>query len=208
MDSTETNHLTDDSSAKGSLVKDGEQHDRHRRRGRARKERESKRPKKHKKHRKRRCSSSSSSTSDESDDSSERRRRKRRKKREETTKETKGKGVDDKRRDSTDRPLETLNPSSLANSEPIQDNQLSINPSTELQKTKARPMVPMTKEQYEAKRAEIREEYDPESGRYRLVRGTGEVLERIVSRDQHVAINRQATRGDGDRFARTMYRNT
>lgn len=69
-------------------------------------------------------------------------------------------------------------------------------------------MAPMTREQYEAKRSEIREEYDAETGRYRLVRGTGEVLERIVSRDEHLAINRQATRGDGASFMRNLYRNS
>jgi hypothetical protein len=35
----------------------------------------------------------------------------------------------------------------------------------------------------------------------RLVRGTGEIVESIVSRTQHAAINRQATRGDGTYFA-------
>ena len=68
-----------------------------------------------------------------------------------------------------------------------------------------RRMVPMTKEQYEEKRNEIRQVYDPESGRIRLVRGTGEILERIVSKSDHQAINRTATRGDGSSFARHVF---
>lgn len=34
----------------------------------------------------------------------------------------------------------------------------------------------------------------------RLIKGDGEVLEEIVSRDRHKEINRQATRGDGEFF--------
>jgi hypothetical protein len=38
----------------------------------------------------------------------------------------------------------------------------------------------------------------------RLIKGDGEVLEEIVSRDRHREINRQATRGDGAFFQATM----
>lgn len=34
----------------------------------------------------------------------------------------------------------------------------------------------------------------------RLIKGDGEVLEEIVSRDRHLQINRQATMADGDFF--------
>lgn len=34
----------------------------------------------------------------------------------------------------------------------------------------------------------------------RLIKGDGEVLEEIVSRDRHKEINRQATKGDGEYF--------
>jgi hypothetical protein len=71
---------------------------------------------------------------------------------------------------------------------------------------KSQRMVPMSREQYEAQQSQIREVYDPESGRYRLVRGTGEIIERIVSRADHAAINQQATQGDGSSFARSIYR--
>jgi hypothetical protein len=70
---------------------------------------------------------------------------------------------------------------------------------------KAKSMIPMSREQYEAQRATIREVYDEQSGRYRLVRGTGEIIERIVSRSQHTSINQQATQGDGRSFARGVF---
>jgi hypothetical protein len=66
-------------------------------------------------------------------------------------------------------------------------------------------MVPMSREQYEAEQSIIREVYDEESGRYRLVRGSGEIIERIVSRSAHQQINQTATRGDGSSFSRSVY---
>jgi hypothetical protein len=68
--------------------------------------------------------------------------------------------------------------------------------------TSRKAMVPMTREEYEKQQSIVREVYDPESGRMRLIRGTGEVIERIVTRDQHASINRRATTGDGVSFAR------
>ena len=65
-------------------------------------------------------------------------------------------------------------------------------------------MAPMSREQYEALQSQIREVYDEESGRYRLVRGTGEIIERIVSRDDHQSINQRATRGDGASFSKQI----
>jgi hypothetical protein len=70
---------------------------------------------------------------------------------------------------------------------------------------KLQRMVPMSREQYEAQQSQVREVYDPESGRYRLVRGTGEIIERIVSRADHAAINQRATQGDGSSFTRSIY---
>lgn len=71
-------------------------------------------------------------------------------------------------------------------------------------KAKSRNMAPMTFEQHQALQSQVREVYDPESGRMRLVRGTGEIIERIVSRADHHTINRQATTGDGAFFARNV----
>ena len=65
-------------------------------------------------------------------------------------------------------------------------------------------MIPMRKEEYEAEQSKVREVYDFESGRIRLVKGTGEIIERIVSRDQHQQINKVATTGDGMSFSRAV----
>eukprot|EP00979_Chaetoceros_neogracilis_P002324 scaffold405_cov241-Chaetoceros_neogracile.AAC.3 len=73
---------------------------------------------------------------------------------------------------------------------------------TDAQITNKRRMVPMTKEEYEMQQSTVREVYDPESGRYRLVKGTGEIIERIVSRSDHERINKIATKGDGMSFTR------
>lgn len=60
--------------------------------------------------------------------------------------------------------------------------------------------VPMTKEQYEREQSVVREAYDSQTGRMRLIKGSGEVIERIVSRSEHLAINANATRTDGASF--------
>lgn len=75
----------------------------------------------------------------------------------------------------------------------------------DVRRERAKRMAPMSKAEYDKQHAEIREVYDEESGRYRLMRGTGEIIERIVSRSDHEAINRTATRGDGSSFARNVY---
>jgi len=66
-------------------------------------------------------------------------------------------------------------------------------------------MVPMSKEQYDREQSVVREVYDPLSGRIRLVRGSGEIIERIVSSGAHKHINAVATRGDGNAFSRGVY---
>jgi len=68
-------------------------------------------------------------------------------------------------------------------------------------KKKRRMMIPMSREDYEAQQSVVREVYDEESGRYRLVRGNGEIIERIVSRSDHQRINQTATQGDGSSFS-------
>jgi hypothetical protein len=70
--------------------------------------------------------------------------------------------------------------------------------------TKARAMAPMTKAEWEKSQSVVRRVYDESTGRHRLIKGDGEVIEEIVSRDRHMAINRQATRGDGDYFQTKM----
>lgn len=65
---------------------------------------------------------------------------------------------------------------------------------------RAKAMKPMTKEEWDKRQQVVRKVYDEETGRHRLIKGDGEVLEEIVSRDRHREINRQATRGDGAFF--------
>ena len=64
----------------------------------------------------------------------------------------------------------------------------------------------MTHGEYLKLQGRIREVVDPHTGRTRLIRGTGEVIERIVSRDEHCRLNRCATSGDGSGFAREIMR--
>lgn len=71
---------------------------------------------------------------------------------------------------------------------------------------KRKAMAPMSREQYEQQQSVVREVYDEVSGRVRLIRGTGEIIERIVSRAQHDSINRTATAGDGRHFSRAVGR--
>lgn len=72
---------------------------------------------------------------------------------------------------------------------------------TDEQKARLATKRPITKEEYDAKQAVIRRVVDPESGRTRLVRGEGEIIEEMVSREKHKDINKQATKGDGKFFA-------
>ncbi|KAI8848606.1 nuclear RNA-splicing-associated protein-domain-containing protein [Chytridium lagenaria] len=46
----------------------------------------------------------------------------------------------------------------------------------------------------------LRRERDPYTGRMRLIKGTGEIIEEIVPLEQQIAINKLATQGDGARF--------
>ncbi|XP_013142333.1 PREDICTED: ADP-ribosylation factor-like protein 6-interacting protein 4 isoform X2 [Papilio polytes] len=69
---------------------------------------------------------------------------------------------------------------------------------------KSKAMAPMTKEEWEQRQSVVRRVMDEETGRYRLIKGDGEVIEEIVSRDRHKQINRQATNADGNFFQSQM----
>ncbi|XP_058443561.1 ADP-ribosylation factor-like protein 6-interacting protein 4 [Malaya genurostris] len=71
-----------------------------------------------------------------------------------------------------------------------------------LQLMDTRARAPETREQYEARQSVIRRVVDPETGRSRLVKGDGEIIEECVSRTRHQDFNRQATAGDGAEFQR------
>ncbi|KAI8149219.1 nuclear RNA-splicing-associated protein-domain-containing protein [Fennellomyces sp. T-0311] len=72
-------------------------------------------------------------------------------------------------------------------------------PSEETRRRQA-AMVPQSKESYDKQRSIIRREYDRQTGRTRLIKGSGEILETVVSRDQHRQINQRATVYDGISF--------
>jgi len=111
-------------------------------------------------------------------------------------------GVDDADNDDTkDAALGTASKPQEKNDSPLDDPKEPGNTTT----VKKAVMVPMTREQYEYQQSQVREVYDEESGRYRLVRGTGEIIERIVSRADHLHINQTATRGDGSSFAKSVF---
>ncbi|XP_054290568.1 ADP-ribosylation factor-like protein 6-interacting protein 4 [Macrosteles quadrilineatus] len=65
---------------------------------------------------------------------------------------------------------------------------------------KSQTMAPLSKEEWEKKQNTIKRVFDKTTGRSRLIRGDGEIIEEIVSKERHQAINRQATQGDGDFF--------
>ena len=58
-------------------------------------------------------------------------------------------------------------------------------------------MQPMTPAEWAARQSVVRRVYDEETGRSRLVRGDGEILEECVSRQRHLEINKKATQSDG-----------
>uniref|UniRef100_A0A1A9VR14 ADP-ribosylation factor-like protein 6-interacting protein 4 n=1 Tax=Glossina austeni TaxID=7395 RepID=A0A1A9VR14_GLOAU len=60
--------------------------------------------------------------------------------------------------------------------------------------------APETPEEYQRRQNKIRRETDPVTGRSRLIRGSGEILEEIVSKQRHTAINKEATEADGSYF--------
>ncbi|CAL1534682.1 unnamed protein product [Lymnaea stagnalis] len=69
---------------------------------------------------------------------------------------------------------------------------------------KPRVIKPMTREEWEKQQSIIRRVYDEETGRERLIKGDGEVLEEIVTKNRHLEINKTATRGDGQHYAKQL----
>lgn len=66
--------------------------------------------------------------------------------------------------------------------------------------------APETPSEYEKRQKQLRREVDPVTGRTRLIRGTGEVLEEIVSKKRHNTINKEATYNDGQYFEENTLR--
>ncbi|XP_067942218.1 ADP-ribosylation factor-like protein 6-interacting protein 4 [Watersipora subatra] len=61
---------------------------------------------------------------------------------------------------------------------------------------------PITKEMWEKQQETVRRVYDPDTGRNRLVKGSGEIIEEIVSKEKQRQINKMATLGDGISYSR------
>ncbi|XP_030756411.1 ADP-ribosylation factor-like protein 6-interacting protein 4 [Sitophilus oryzae] len=72
---------------------------------------------------------------------------------------------------------------------------------------KSKTMAPMRKEDWEKQQNVVRRVFCEDTGRYRLIKGDGEVLEEIVSKDKHIEINKQATKGDGEYFQKKLKQN-
>ncbi|KAJ2947607.1 hypothetical protein O0L34_g17404 [Tuta absoluta] len=156
---------------------------------------------KEKKKRKKSTGSEDSSNSSSSDSSLEKKKlRKLKKKLRKEQKKTekalrkklkeKKKKLKEKRRSKSD---------SCSRDEPAKTDDAAADIPIELME-RSKAMAPMTKEEWEKRQSVVRRVLDEESGRYRLIKGDGEVLEEIVSRDRHLQINRQATAADGAFF--------
>ncbi|KAG5673469.1 hypothetical protein PVAND_003514 [Polypedilum vanderplanki] len=64
--------------------------------------------------------------------------------------------------------------------------------------------APETKEAYEKRQNIVRRVVDEETGRVRLIKGDGEILEEIVSKERHREINKNATKSDGMNYSNKM----
>ncbi|CAO3670802.1 unnamed protein product [Umbelopsis ramanniana] len=58
-------------------------------------------------------------------------------------------------------------------------------------------MVPQTKAEHDKEQNVVRKVVDPLTGRTRMVKGSGEIIEEVVSKDKQKDINRMATLNDG-----------
>ncbi|XP_037091898.1 ADP-ribosylation factor-like protein 6-interacting protein 4 isoform X2 [Pollicipes pollicipes] len=141
-----------------------------------------------------RSSSGSSSTSSSSSSSDEERRRKVQKKRAKKEK---------KRLKKAKKKLKKLQKQMSVSTSKASSDEEVIGPMVPAAGV-GQAMKPMTKEEWEKQQSEVRRVTDPETGRSRLVRGRGEILEEAVSRQRHQQINREATRNDGASFQKEM----
>jgi len=175
---------------------------------------ESKRRKKQSKSRRRSYSSSSSSSSSLSSSQMEKKKRrkskhsKHAKKRKHRHRNTRCSDESDSDSNDATTKISTMqNKSEIDNINESGDKKpIATEPKQPESKVQTESKGPMTQAQYLQLQSQVREVVDPATGRVRLVRGTGEIIERIVSRNEHQQLNAQATRGDGDGFARDIAR--
>ncbi|XP_047097056.1 ADP-ribosylation factor-like protein 6-interacting protein 4 [Schistocerca piceifrons] len=167
--------------------------------------------KKHKteKHKKKKRESSSESVSPDSDSSlntssscTKEKRKKRKKKKHKREKKKKVKREKEKRKRKKEKKRKKRQSKDEEIIGPVlPEDAVKTSPSVDtISQTTCRSMAPMTKEEWEKKQSIVRRVFDEETGRYRLIKGDGEVLEEIVSKERHREINRQATVGDGAFF--------
>ncbi|XP_026732031.1 ADP-ribosylation factor-like protein 6-interacting protein 4 [Trichoplusia ni] len=150
------------------------------------------------KSKKRRKSSSDSSSSSSSDSSREKKKLRKLKKKLKREQKKTEKALKKKLREEKKR-LKKKHRSKSSSRSRDEAKEASADIPLELME-KSKAMAPMTKEEWEKRQSVVRKVLDEESGRYRLIKGDGEVLEEIVSRDRHKQINRQATHADGAFF--------
>ena len=160
---------------------------------------ERRRRKKTKERRKRRRRSSESSSSEEE---TQRRKKKRKRKEREQNHRRLSRAKEVPIADAIPN-MESVVPTPEQQPLPIVAAQQQVDPNAKA-KSNDRMMIPMTKEAWERQQSQVREIYDEESGRFRLVKGSGEIVERIVSKTDHAIINQTATRGDGSSFNRSI----
>ncbi|XP_014678015.1 PREDICTED: ADP-ribosylation factor-like protein 6-interacting protein 4 [Priapulus caudatus] len=215
--SSSSHRSSSSSSSSSSSNKSDSSNDKQKRRKRKRKysssagssnldERRASEPKKKKKHKskqKKKKHSHNTSASYHSSDNKKaaKESRKKRKKREKLKRKEKKK---EKKKSLKQVGKEQTHPHPLPNIPLVKSNVPQVAPPTapEIEEAERARKVraPMTKEEYDKQQSIVRRMYDPETGRSRLVRGEGEIIEEIVSRERHKEINRQATRGDGMSF--------
>lgn len=142
-------------------------------------------------------------TSSSSDSSSESRRAKRRKKKAKKHKKSERKQREKKRKKKEKRRKSSQSPTT-SNFELLKSEAKStIGPLPNPEQAMT-AMAPMTKTEWEKQQSVIRRVLDPETGRQRLVKGDGEIIEEIVSLKQHKEINKQATSSDGMFFQKQL----
>lgn len=153
------------------------------------KKKHDKKTKKDKKRRRRNSSSSESSTSSSSSSSSSSSDEKHKKRKKKQKKDHKRKKLR----------VEKVGESSQCQS---QDSNDDFSIPIHLMDTKRG--APETKEEYEKRQSIIRRVVDEETGRTRLIKGDGEIIEEIVSKDRHMQINKQATKTDAQNFEKNI----
>lgn len=152
------------------------------------KKRSKKKRKKHRSSSSDSSSDSSSSSSSSEDESSKKRKKKSKKNKSKLKKKKKASKKSEKKVTEVPQQPPTI---------PVVP-EADVGPNISLSSSKIR--APMTKAEWEKQQSTLRWIIDPETGRKRLVNGGGEIMEEIVTKERHKAINKEATAADGHFF--------